>query len=97
MDESQFRTLDPTGDVEIVHLWVWTGLHLQVHTHSLGGYASTNMEIATCDGTLSDSDGGQAFVEWVSSCDEVAIITLTSGNGYFGPGESYVLEVNQLP
>jgi hypothetical protein len=97
VNESQARTLEPTGDVEIVHLWVWNGLHVQVKTHDLGGLASTNVEVATCSGTFGDTDGGQATVEWTSACDEVAIITITSANGFYGPGESYTLSVNQLP
>jgi len=97
VNESQDRTLDPFGDEEVVHLWVWTGLHLEVLTHSLGGLASTNLEILTCNGMLSDTDGGQARVEWLSNCDEVAIIRIFSGNGYYGPGETYTLQVNQLP
>lgn len=82
VDESQSRTLEPTGDVDVVHLWVWSGLHLQVHTHSLGGYASTNVEIPTCSGSLADTDGGTAFIEWTSQCEEVVVITVTSSNGY---------------
>jgi len=97
VNESQDRTLDPFGDEEVVHLWVWTGLHLEVLTHSLGGLASTNLEILTCNGTLSDTDGGEARVEWLSNCDEVAIVRIFSGNGYYGPGETYTLQVNQLP
>jgi len=97
VSETQYRSLDPYGDVDIVHLWVWSGLHVQVRTHSLGGWASTNMEISTCSGTLADVDGGEAIVDWVSVCDEVVVVTLTSGNGYYGPGETYTLEVSQLP
>mgnify|MGYP001049923530 CR=1 FL=1 len=95
--ESQSRTLEPTGDQEFVHLWVWSGLHLQVRTHSLGGWASTNLEIPTCSGTFSDLDGGEAAIEWASACDEVVVIHVWSANGYYGPGETYTLEVNQLP
>ncbi len=94
--ESQYRTLDPYGDQEVVHLWVWTGLHVSVSTHSLGGYASTNLEIPTCGGTYADLDGGEAYVEWVSLC-EVVVMNIWSGNGYYGPGEGYVLSVSQLP
>ncbi|MGD2205582.1 MAG: hypothetical protein PVH17_02275 [Anaerolineae bacterium] len=95
--EAQWRTLEPYGDEEYVHLWVWPGLHVRVRTHSLGGYASTNVQVPTCNGTYSDTDGGESSVEWVSSCPEVVVIHVWSGNGYFGPGESYVLEVEQLP
>ncbi len=97
VNESQYRSLDPYGDVDVVHLWVWSGLHVQVRTHSLGGWASTNLEIPTCSGTLADVDGGEAIVDWVSVCDEVVVVTLTSANGYYGPGETYTLEVSQLP
>ncbi len=68
-----------------------------MRTHSLGGWASTNVEITTCSGTYSDTDGGETTIEWTSVCDEVAVITVSSANGYFGPGETYTLEVNQLP
>jgi len=95
--ESQGRTLEPDGDVDVVHLWVWTGLHLEVLTANLGGNASTNLEILTCSGTFYDTDGGQARIEWTSSCDEVVIVTVTSANGYYGSSESYTLTVNQLP
>jgi hypothetical protein len=95
--ESQDRTLEPDGDVDVVHLWVWTGLHLEVLTTNLGGNASTNVEIPTCSGTFYDTDGGQATIEWVSACDEVVVLTVTSSNGSYGPGESYTLAVNQLP
>jgi hypothetical protein len=95
--ESQWRTLDPYGDEEYVHLWVWPGLHVRVRTHSLGGYASTNIQVSTCSGTFSDTDGGEASVEWLSSCPEVVVIRVWSSNGYYGPGESYTLEVEQLP
>jgi hypothetical protein len=71
INESQSRTLDPYGDEEVVHLWVWTGLHVEVLTHSLGGLASTAMEIPTCSGTWNDTDGGQARAEWVSVCDVI--------------------------
>jgi len=97
VNESQFRTLDPYGDQEVVHLWVWTGLHLSVSTHSLGGYASTNLQIPTCSGTYSDLDGGEAYVEWLSECNEVVVMSIWSHNGYYGPGESYTLSVSQLP
>jgi hypothetical protein len=95
--ESQDRTLEPDGDVDVVHLWVWTGLHLEVLTTNLGGGASTSVEIPTCSGTFYDTDGGQACVDWVSACDEVVILTITSSNGAYGLGESYTLTVNQLP
>jgi hypothetical protein len=95
--ESQDRSLDPYGDQEVVHLWVWTGLHVEVLTHNLGGYASTNLEIPTCGGTLSDVDGGESRVEWTSLCDEVVVISIWSENGYYGPGETYTLAANQLP
>jgi len=95
--ESQDRSLDPYGDQEVVHLWVWTGLHVEVLTHNLGGYASTNLEIPTCGGTLSDLDGGESRVEWTSLCDEVVVISIWSENGYYGPGETYILAANQLP
>ena len=95
--ESQGRTLEPDGDVDVVHLWVWTGLHLEVLTANLGGNASTNLEILTCSGTFYDTDGGQARIEYTSSCDEVAIITVTSANGSYGSGETYTLAANQLP
>jgi hypothetical protein len=95
--EAQWRSLDPYGDEEVVHLWVWTGLHLEVLTHSLGGLASTAVEITTCTGTFSDTDGGQSRVSWLSVCDEVAVIRIWSTNGYYGPGETYTLQVNQLP
>jgi len=94
---SQYRTLEPDGDVDVVHLWVWAGLHLEVITANLGGNASTNVEIVTCGGTLYDTDGGQARIEWTSQCDEVAILTVPSANGAYGPGEGYTLTVNQLP
>jgi hypothetical protein len=94
--ESQSRSLDPHGDEEVVHLWVWTGLHLEVLTHSLGGLASTAMEIETCDGTLVDSDGDQVSISWTSSCDFVAIIRIWSANGFYGPGETYTLSVQNL-
>jgi hypothetical protein len=97
VNEAQQRSLDPYGDVDVVHLWVWSGLHLQVRTHSLGGWASTNVEIPTCSGTFSDADGGESTVTWVSSCDEVVAVTISSANGSYGPGEAYTLEVNQLP
>jgi hypothetical protein len=97
VSETQYRSLDPYGDVDVVHLWVWSGLHVQVRTHSLGGWASTNLEIPTCSGTFSDMDGGEASVDWVSVCDEVVVLTITSSNGYYGPGETYTLEVSQLP
>ena len=97
VNESQGRTLDPFGDEDVVHLWVWTGLHVEVRTHSLGGLASTNVEIVTCSGTHSDTDGGETRVEWTSNCDEVAIIRVLSANGYYGPGETYTLQVSQLP
>ena len=89
--------LDPYGDEDVVHLWVWTGLHLEVLTHSLGGWASTNLEIPTCSGTFYDTDGGEARIEWISACDEVVVMHVTSANGYYGPGETYTLQVNQLP
>jgi hypothetical protein len=95
--ESQYRTLEPYGDVEIVHLWVWTGLRLEALTADLGGNASTNLEILTCSGTFYDTDGGESRIEWTSQCDEVAILTVTSANGAYGPGESYTLRVSQLP
>lgn len=95
--ESQSRTLEPYGDEEYVHLWVWTGLHVQVRTHSLGGWASTNVEIPTCSGTFADTDGGEGIIEWTSVCDEVVVVTVRSANGYYGPGETYTLEVEQLP
>jgi hypothetical protein len=95
--EVQWRSLDPYGDEEVIHLWVWTGLHLEVLTHSLGGLASTAMEITTCTGTFSDTDGGQSRVSWLSVCDEVAVIHIWSTNGCYGPGETYTLQVNQLP
>jgi hypothetical protein len=97
VNESQYRSLDPYGDVDVVHLWVWSGLHLRVRTYDLGGWASTNLEIPTCSGTLTDVDGGEAIVDWVSVCDEVVVVTITSSNGYYGPGETYTLEVSQLP
>jgi hypothetical protein len=97
VNESQNRTLDPHGDEEVVHLWVWTGLHLEVLTHSLGGSASTALELPTCSGTWSDTDGGQARVEWLSTCDEVVVMRIRSTNGSFGPDERYTLSVNQLP
>ena len=97
VNEVQSRSHDPTGDVDVVHLWVWSGLHVRVRTHTLGGWASTNLEISTCSGTLVDADGGEASIDWVSACDEVVVVTVTSANGYFGPGETYVLETEQLP
>jgi hypothetical protein len=97
VNESQFRTLDPYGDEEVVHLWVWTGLHIEVRTHSLGGLASTALEIPTCSGTFADTDGGQARVEWTSACDEVVVMRVGSANGFYGPGETYTLQVSQLP
>ena len=95
--EAQSRSLDPYGDIDAVHLWVWSGLHLRVRTHSLGGWASTNLEVLTCSGTFADVDGGEAIVEWTSLCDEVVPLTVSSANGYYGPGETYVLEIEQLP
>jgi hypothetical protein len=95
--EVQWRSLDPYGDEEVVHVWVWTGLNLEVLTHSLGGLASTAVEITTCTGTFRDTDGGQSRVSWLSVCDEVAVIRIWSTNGYYGPGETYTLQVNQLP
>jgi hypothetical protein len=95
--ESQWRTLEPYGDEEYVHLWVWPGLHVRVRTYNLGGYASTDMQVPTCNGTHTDADGGEASAEWVSSCAEVVIVHVWSDNGYYGPGESYILEVEQLP
>ncbi|MBN1658945.1 MAG: hypothetical protein JXA93_11110, partial [Anaerolineae bacterium] len=80
-----------------VHLWVWTGLHVEVLATNLGGLASTNMEIVTCSGTLGDTDGGESRVEWISQCDEVAVIRIWTGSGYYGPGETYTLQANQLP
>ena len=97
VNESQGRTLDPYGDEEVVHLWVWTGLHLEVLTHSLGGFASTAVEIPTCSGTWNDTDGGEARVEWTSACDHVVLMRIWSTNGYYGPSETYTLSVNQLP
>ena len=97
VNESQGRTLDPFGDEDVVHLWVWTGLHVEVRTHSLGGLASTALEIPTCSGTFSDTDGGQSTISWLSSCDEVVVMRIWSENGYYGPGESYTLSVSQLP
>jgi hypothetical protein len=41
---AQGRTIDPHGDQEVVHRWVWTGLHLGVLTHSLAGLAATALE-----------------------------------------------------
>ncbi len=78
VNESQGRTLDPYGDEEVVHLWVWTGLHVEVRTHSLGGLASTALEIPTCSGTFSDTDGGESTVSWISSCDEVVVMRIWS-------------------
>jgi len=95
--EAQGRSLEPYGDVDVVHLWVWSGLHLEVRTHSLGGWASTNVEVPTCSGTFSDTDGGEANVEWVSNCDELIVMSIWSDNGYYGPGETYTLQVYQLP
>jgi hypothetical protein len=95
--EAQWRSLDPYGDLEVVHLWVWTGLHLEVLTHSLGGLASTGLQVDTCSGTWYDTDGGEATVAWTSQCDEVVIVHVWSTNGYYGPGETYTLQVNQLP
>jgi len=97
VSESQDRTLDPYGDEEVVHLWVWTGLHVEVQIHNLGGLASTAIEIPTCSGTWYDTDGGDTTIDWVSSCDEVVVMRIWSENGYYGPGESYTLSVNQLP
>jgi hypothetical protein len=97
VNESQGRTLDPYGDEEIVHLWVWTGLHIEVRTHTLGGLASTAIEIPTCSGTWYDTDGGETTLDWVSYCDEVVVMRIWSANGFYGPGESYTLSVNQLP
>jgi hypothetical protein len=97
VNESQGRTLDPFGDEEVVHLWVWTGLHVEVRTHSLGGLASTALEIPTCSGTFSDTDGGESTVSWTSWCDEVVVMRIWSTNGYYGPGETYTLQVSQLP
>lgn len=95
--ETQRRTLEPYGDVEIVHLWVWTGLHVEVRVHSLGGLASTNMEILTYGGTRYDTDGGEITLSWTSGCDEVAVMRIWSANGYYGPGEAYTLQVTQIP
>jgi len=97
VNEAQYRSLDPYGDVEIVHLWVWTGLHVEVLTHSLGGLASTTVEIPTCSDTWYDTDGGEATVAWTSHCDEVVVMTVGSANGFYGPSETYTLQVNQLP
>jgi hypothetical protein len=55
------------------------------------------MEIEICDGTLVDTDGGEASISWTSSCDFVAIIRVWSTNGFYGPGETYTLSANQLP
>ena len=95
--EVQSRSLDPYGDEDVVYLWVWTGLRLEVLTHSLTGWASTNLMIPTCSGTFYDTDGGETRVEWVSLCDEVLVMDVWSANGYYGPGETYTLQVNQLP
>ncbi len=95
--EAQTRTLAPAGDADVVHLWVWAGLHLSVETLDLGGGTSTNVEIQACDGRWADADGGVAYVEWTSTCDTVAIVTVTSANGRFGPEETYTLQVRQLP
>lgn len=95
--EAQWRSLDPYGDEDVAHLWVWTGLHLEVLTHSLGGWASTGLMVPTCSGTFYDTDGGEARIEWTSACNEVVVIHVTSANGYYGPGETYGLQVNQLP
>ena len=97
VNESQGRTLEPFGDEEAVHLWVWTGLHVEVRTHSLGGLASTALEIPTCSGTWYDTDGGQSTITWTSQCDEVVVMRIWSSNGYYGPGETYTLQVSQLP
>jgi hypothetical protein len=91
--ESQGRSLDPYGDEEYVHLWVWPGLNVRVRTHSLGASASTNLQVTTCSGTYADTDGGEANVSWLSSCPEIVVIHVWSSNGYFGPGETYILEV----
>ena len=84
-------------DVDVVHVWVWTGLHFRVRTYGLGGWASTNLEIPTCSGTFADTDGGEATVELTSACDEVLVLTISSANGFYGPGETYTLAVEQLP
>jgi hypothetical protein len=97
VNESQDRSFDPYGDEEVVHLWVWTGLHVEVRTHNLGGLASTAIEIPTCSGTWYDTDGGETVIDWVSYCDEVVVMRIWSENGYYGPGENYTLSVNQLP
>jgi len=97
VDEAQSRSLDPYGDVDVVHLWVWAGLHVRVRTHTLGGWTSTNLEVSTCSGTLADANGGEATIDWVSACDEVVILNISSQNGYFGPGESYILQTEQIP
>ena len=94
--EEQGRSLDPTEDVDEIHLWVWTGLNVEVAAVYLGGNTSINMEIQTCGGTLYDTDGGEAYISWTSACDEVVIITVRSANGYFGPGETYTLRTTQL-
>lgn len=95
--ESQARSLDPYGDEEYVHLWVWAGLHLEILTTDLGGLASTNLEVPTCSGTLYDTDGDEGRVELVSACNEVLVLRISSNNGFYGPGETYTLQVNQLP
>jgi hypothetical protein len=95
--EAQDRTLDPYGDEEVVHLWVWTGLHVEVATTNLGGWASTAIQVPTCSGTYADTDGGESSVAWRSQCDEVVVIRIGSANGFYGPGERYTLVVNQLP
>ena len=76
---------------------MWTGLHLEVLTHSLGGLASTAIQIPTCSGTFYDADGGHARVAWTSACDEVVVMSIWSDNSYYGPGETYTLQVSQLP
>ncbi len=97
INESQGRTVDLYGDEEVVHLWVWTGLHLEVLTHSLGGLAPTALEIPTCGGTWRDTGGSEARVEWTSVCDEVVAVRIWSTNRYHGPGEAYTLSVSHLP
>lgn len=94
--EEQGRTLDPSDDVDEIHLWVWSGLSLEVAAIYLGDNASISMEIQTCGGTLYDTDGGEATISWTSNCEEVVIITVRSANGYYGPGETYILRATQL-
>ena len=98
--ETQWRSLEPDGDVDCIHLWVWTGLHVEILTHDLGPDADTYLEVLTAAGTYSDDNGNGGLasrVEFTSTADEVVNIRVSSANGLYGPNATYGITVNQLP